>query len=255
MRGVYVVGRPEVSRRGEWMAAVLCCESGSAGEDTGPGPSAALSHRSAAALWGIANDRRGPTEVTVLRAAPVQRPGLRVHRRRSLPPGRLTVHQGIAVTGVVQTLVDLAGVTGRAAAALGDGALERMINEADRLDLVDPDGLRATLADHRGESGVARLRSLLDRHTFRLTDSELERRFLELVRRAGLPLPLTRQWVNGFRVDLHWPDPGLVVETDGLRYHRTPAQQSRDLRRDRAHAAAGMSRLRFTHWEVVHEPA
>jgi very-short-patch-repair endonuclease len=192
----------------------------------------------------------------VLRAAPVRRPGLRVHRRSSLPSERLTVHRGIPVTDIAQTLVDLAGARGKGAARIGDGALERsMVNEADRLDLVDPEDLRAGLADHRGEPGVARLRSLLDRHTFRLTDSELERRFLRLVRRVGLPLPLTRQWVNGFRVDFHWPGPGLVVETDGLRYHRTPAQQSRDLRRDRAHAAAGMSRLRFTHWELVHEPA
>jgi len=70
---------------------------------------------------------------------------------------------------------------------------------------------------------------------------------------AGLPLPLTKQTVNGFEVDFHWPDLGLIVETDGLRYHRTPSTQVRDARRDRAHALAGMTSLRFTHYEVKYE--
>jgi very-short-patch-repair endonuclease len=61
--------------------------------------------------------------------------------------------------------------------------------------------------------------------------------------------------VNGFEVDFHWPDLGLVVETDGLRYHRTPSTQARDAQRDRAHVIAGVSPLRFTHYEVKHEPA
>jgi very-short-patch-repair endonuclease len=55
-------------------------------------------------------------------------------------------------------------------------------------------------------------------------------------------------------VDFYWPDLGLVVETDGLRYHRTPATQTRDLRRDQIHAAAGRTPLRFSHWQVAHEP-
>jgi very-short-patch-repair endonuclease len=60
--------------------------------------------------------------------------------------------------------------------------------------------------------------------------------------------------VNGFRVDFYWPDLGLVVETDGLRYHRTPAQQATDRLRDQAHTAAGLTPLRFTHAQVRHEP-
>jgi very-short-patch-repair endonuclease len=60
--------------------------------------------------------------------------------------------------------------------------------------------------------------------------------------------------VNGFKVDFYWPDLGLVVETDGLRYHRTPAQQARDRIRDQTHAAAGLTPLRFTHAQVKYEP-
>jgi very-short-patch-repair endonuclease len=71
---------------------------------------------------------------------------------------------------------------------------------------------------------------------------------------AGLPRPETREWVNAFEVDFYWPGLGLVVETDGLRYHRTPAQQARDRRRDQTHTAAGLTTLRFTHAQVRYEP-
>jgi very-short-patch-repair endonuclease len=102
--------------------------------------------------------------------------------------------------------------------------------------------------------GAPVLRTVLDRRTFRLTDSELERRFLRLVRRARLPDPLTQQRLNGFRVDFYWPHLRLVVETDGLRYHRTASQQSFDRARDQAHVTAGFTVLRFTHAQVAYEP-
>jgi very-short-patch-repair endonuclease len=63
-------------------------------------------------------------------------------------------------------------------------------------------------------------------------------------------LPQTQATVNGYRVDFFWPEFGLVVETDGLTYHRTPAQQARDRVRDQAHVAAGLICLRFTHVQV-----
>lgn len=133
-------------------------------------------------------------------------------------------------------------------------AVERAINEADKYDLITPHDLRARLESHRCQAGVGRLRGILDRRTFRLTREELERRFLPLVEEAGLPLPFTNRWVNGFEVDFHWPELGLVVETDGLRYHRTPAEQARDRLRDQAHTAAGLSHLRFTHEQVRYDP-
>jgi len=68
-------------------------------------------------------------------------------------------------------------------------------------------------------------------------------------------MPLSKQHINDFEVDFFWPELGLVVETDGLRYHRTPSAQTRDARRDRAHVMAGMTPLRFTHYEVRYEPA
>ncbi|HEY6731627.1 MAG TPA: DUF559 domain-containing protein [Solirubrobacterales bacterium] len=137
---------------------------------------------------------------------------------------------------------------------LDRAGIERMINEADKYNLAHPPGLRRALDERSGEPGVARLRQILDRRTFRLTQAELERRFLPLASKSGLPVPLTGQWVNGFEVDFFWPDLGLVVETDGLRYHRTPAEQARDRLRDQAHTAAGLTQLRFTHEQVRYKP-
>lgn len=233
--GIYAVGRPELTQRGRWMAAVLSC-----------GQGAMLTHGSAAALWGIGRQRRG-IEITVRTASPRRHPGLRVYRRPTLADRDVAEHEGIPVTGVVQTLVDLAATWKRS-------LVERAVNEADRLDLINPPRLRRELEAHRCEPGVRPLRTMLDRRTFRLTRSELERHFLPLADQAGLPLPLTKQWVNGFEVDFYWPDLAFVVETDGLRYHRTPAEQARDRLRDQAHTAAGMTQLRFTHEQVYYEP-
>jgi very-short-patch-repair endonuclease len=169
-----------------------------------------------------------------------------VHRRASLGPGELAVLDRIPLTSPVLTLVDLA-------ARLSPRELEAAINEADRLELVDPETLLLRLDRVPRHPGLAPLRHRLERETFLLTDSELERRFLRLARAAGLPPPQTRARVNGFEVDFWWPELGLVVETDGLRYHRTPAQQARDHRRDQTHSLAGLRPLRFTHAQVSRE--
>ena len=233
-RGVYAVGRPQLTRLGALTAAVLAS-----------GPGAALSHEQAGEVHGLRRRRRGPIEVTVPAGVMRARPGIRLHRR-ALPEADLTTLYGIRVTGPVRTMLDLA-------ARLPERELEALVNEADRLDLVDPERLRAVLAGRGAKRGAPALRGLIGREAFALTESELERRFLPIARRAGLPPPLTQAHLNDFRVDFFWPDLGLVVETDGLRYHRTPAQQARDRRRDQAHAAAGLTPLRFTHHQVAHE--
>lgn len=190
---------------------------------------------------------RGVVEVSL--PSPFQhiRPGLRIYRRPSLRSRYITTEYGIPVTTPIQTLIDMS-------LRLDRRGTERMINEADKYDLVHPPQLREALDERSGEPGVAGLRDILDRRTFRLTKDELERRFLPLAAKAGLPVPLTGQWVNGFEVDFHWPDLELVVETDGLRYHRTPSEQARDRLRDQAHIAAGLTQLRFTHEQVRYEP-
>ncbi len=216
------------------MAAVLGC-----------GPGATLSHGGAGAHWGFRPSSL--IEVSVPAGVFRCRPGIAVHRRSNLTAADTTTHRGIPVTSPICTLIDFA-------ARLPSAELERAINEADRLGLVTPVELRAALDSTPPRPGVAVVRKTLDRRTFRMTRSELERRFIPIAVRAGYSRPLTRQWVNGFEVDFYWPDLGLVVETDGLRYHRTPAQQAVDRIRDQTHTAAGLTQLRFTHEQVRYGP-
>jgi very-short-patch-repair endonuclease len=238
MRGVYAVGRPHVEVRGRWMAALLAC-----------GPRALLSHRSAAALWDMRRAHRGEpgVEVVVPSGLPRRRPGIRVHRRRDHEaPGRCFVDR-IPVTHPVATLVDLA-------TCVPSWQLEAAINEADHRGLVDPEHLLASIDLLPRRAGMGRLRALLKAPTVALTSTQLERRFLPLAKEAGLPVPQTQIWLDGHRVDFFWPDLGLVVEADSLKYHRTPFKQARDKRRDNAHAGSGLTTLRFSDGQICHEP-
>lgn len=116
-RGVYAVGRPEVSSHGRWLAAVLAC-----------GSRALLSHSSATALWGmLAWD--GAIEVVLPAGSARRRPGIRVHRRAGLDARHRRMVKGIPVTDPISTLIDIAG-------RKPSSVVERAIREADRLGLV-----------------------------------------------------------------------------------------------------------------------
>ena len=185
--GVYAVGRRELTRHGRWMAAVVAC-----------GDGAVLSHASAAALWGIRDSERG-IEVSVPASRAPRPRGIRVHRRASLTAKDATKRHGIPVTTPACTLIDMTPRLTRA-------QTEAAVNEADQLDLIDPERLRREIDERPGRWGARTLRELLDRLTFVLTTTELERLFLPIARRAGLPKPLTQVHVNGFKVDFHWPE-------------------------------------------------
>jgi hypothetical protein len=235
VRGLYSVGREDLSPKGRWMAAVLAC-----------GESACLSHRSAGALYGFCEERYGIVEVSVRRTGNVHREGIKVHRRPALPSREVGTLDRIPITSPAQTLIDLA-------IELPTKLLLRAVNEADKLEVILADDLRLALDSYVGVPGAKRLCALLDKDTFVLTQDELERLFLPLAREVGLSLPLTGEIVNGYEVDFFWPELKLVVETDGLRYHRTPSAQAKDARRDQAHTAAGFTRLRFSHHQVKYE--
>ena len=232
-RGVFALGRPQLTQYGNWMAAVLTC-----------GPKSGLAGMAAAALYEIWASGR-EIEVCVPAHVRRRRKGIIVHRRNDF---EVTSLHGIPVTPPVLTLIDIAP-------RLTRNELQRAVSVADSRNLIDPESLRSALDDVKPRRGVALLRDTLDRLTFRLTDSELERMFIPLAVRAGLGVPLTQQWVNGFKVDFYWPHLNLIIETDGLTYHRTPSQQAVDHRRDQEHAATGTERLRFTHGQIAYEPS
>ena len=230
-KGVYAVGRRELSQEGEWMAATLAC-----------GETAALSHESAVIFWKLAKRPARPIHVSVLSQSR-SRTGIEVHRRAEL---KTTTRDGIRVTTPAQTLIDIAHTWDA-------GELEQAIGEADLRRLVSLRALR-TAATRAGRPG-APLRRVIERATFRVTQSELERRLLRIVAKAALPTPETQTRFGKHRVDFYWPAGRVVLEADGGRFHRTAAQQTRDRKRDQAHFRAGRIPLRVTHAQVFFNPA
>jgi hypothetical protein len=197
-KGVSAVGQLPLTQQGRWMAAVLAC-----------GETAALSHDSAGALWRLMKTMTGTIHVSFLSRSR-SRKGIVVHQRRELDVVR---REGIAVTSVAQTLIDL-GRHPDIEQAIGEAILRRLVT------------LRAlrTAATRAGKSG-APLRSVIDRVTFRVTQSELEREFLRLVERAGLPLPQTQTRFGRYRVDFAWPAIGLASKRTAAA--STPPRSSR----------------------------
>jgi very-short-patch-repair endonuclease len=220
------------------MAAVLAC-----------GPDASLSHRSAAALWGIAPAAGSLIDVSTGRRGLAVKPGIALHHVRYLPAGYCTKRHGIPVTSVGRTLLDLAEV-------LDPTRLGRSFEEAERLQLLDLRPLQEMLRRSRGRRGLGTMRRLVAAQAGPPdTRSELERRFLDLCRDAELPQPQINQRVLGFEVDAYWPSAKLVVELDGFAFHRTRAAFERDRARDAALQLAGFRVLRITHNRLLDEPA
>jgi very-short-patch-repair endonuclease len=230
-RGVYAVGHAALRKEGRWLAAVLAC-----------GPAAVLSHASAAAHWGLLQSEATRIDVT----APASRhgaAGLRLHRSRSLDARDTANHEGIPITTVPKTLLDLA-------ATVQPHRLERALAQAERLRLYDHNAIEDVIARANGHRGRAALARAIAREP-KFTRSELEAWFLELVRDAALPEPLVNLSLTApdhprLEVDFCWPSHRLIVELDGWETHRTRAAFEADRRRDAALQAVGWRVLRFT---------
>jgi very-short-patch-repair endonuclease len=215
------------------------------------GPGAALSHRSAAALWGIRPSARPVIEVTAARRARPGR-GIQPHRGR-LPDDEVTTVVGIPVTTVPRTLLDVAAVLPR-------HQVERAINEAEVRRLGDPLPLAALLARYPRRRGVAVARAILDdsRIGSTITRSELEERFLAFLIDHRLPRPEVNANIRignrSIECDFAWPGQSLIAELDGQAFHTTTATFERDRARDRALNVAGWRVVRIT-WLQLHDEA
>jgi hypothetical protein len=220
-RGVYAVGHTVISRNGAYLAAVLAC-----------GPQAVLSHRSAAAFWGLRPSNAPKIDVTVPHTCGVRTTQRIVVHRPVLTPDPMT-HAGIPVTTPGRTLADLA-------LALPRRQLENAVEAAERLHL--------HIAIDDDHPGAARLRNAAA-DDLPFTRSELEDAFLTLCDRHGIPRPLVNSLQEGIEVDFCWPEQRLIVETDGA-HHRTRAAVERDRARDALHTALGWRVMRFTKRQV-----
>jgi very-short-patch-repair endonuclease len=193
----------------------------------------ALSHHTAAALWGFRPPHDGAPHVTVANRDARSRQGLNVHRTRSL---NAAVHLGLPLTTAPRTLHDLAPL-------LSQGELERAVEEAVIRGLARPEELTTRPALRRAAIEEPQI-----------TRSEAERRLRRLVKAARLPRAVTNVKVAGWEVDAFWPRERLVVEVDGFAYHGNRAAFERDRRKDAALVAAGYRVVRITWRQLVDEP-
>jgi very-short-patch-repair endonuclease/predicted transcriptional regulator of viral defense system len=236
-RGVFSVGHSLISGKGLAMAAVLSS-----------GPGAVLSHRSAAELWNLLAGSRRTMEVTDPGRSRRGRRGVIVHQTRRLAPEDVAAVEGIPVTSVARTLLDLAEV-------LPKHRLEQAMEQAERLALFDLIAIRELIDRSPGRRGANKLHTLLaDAVLEPMSRRELERRFLRFCLKEKLPQPAVNAVAAGYEVDCLWPEARLVVELDSREFHTTTAAFERDRERDAVLQVAGYRVIRVTWRRLKQEP-
>jgi very-short-patch-repair endonuclease len=191
------------------MAAVLAC-----------GPGAALSHRSAAALWAITPPWRGAVDVTATGRR--RHRGITTHRSTTLTRADITRHYGIPITTPARTLHDLARV-------LPSHALTRAVNEA---------RIRNLISNANYEAGPIR--------------SDLEDDFLRFIEHHDLPRPEVNQTIAGKEVDMLYRAERLIVELDSRTFHLHRFEEDRE--RDAHFLSEGFDTLRITSRRLKRAP-
>ena len=236
-RGVYAIGH-YVPLRGQWMAAALA-----------RGPHGLLSHRAAGSLCDLIEWRGGPIDVTVPGGGLRHQRGLRPHMARNLLARDLTVIDGIPVTALPRTLLDLAAV-------FTPLELRRAYERAERLQVLDVSAVAELLDRSNGHRGAKRLAGLLayDPTLAAQAESELERSFLDLMRAHGLAMPRANVLVDGYLVDAWWPEANLVIELDGYEFHRDREAFERDRRKVGQLRLRGREAISLTYAQVTREP-
>jgi very-short-patch-repair endonuclease len=229
-RGVYRVGHTAPTLEATYLAAVRAC-----------GADAALSGKAAAFLYKLIRGPEPRPEVTTRSQKRV--PGVTTRRSRTV---EMVTYRGIPVTTVARTLVELASTL-----SLDD--LARACHEAGVKYRTTPGQVEDALARRPKTKGAAKLRKILRGDTH-VSLSQLERRFLDLLRGERLVLPETNRVVDGRRVDCRWPEQRLTVEIDGYRYHHSRHAWEQDRRREREARARGDDFRRYTYGDVFESP-
>lgn len=229
---VYAVGHTAPSHEAAHCEALLYA-----------GPGAMLGHASGLWWWQVLDRPAYPIQISTPRRVSSRR-GVEVHCRRSLARVQL---RGLAVTTVDQALLDFASIA-------SSDRLRFALANADYLNLLRLDELEALMG--RGTKGTVALRAALALHRPQLahTRSELERRLVSLAERYALPAPRCNVRLHGYLVDALWADAKLVVELDGYRAHRSPAQLRRDHQRDLELRARGYVVLRYSWDQLTNAP-
>lgn len=236
-RGVYLVG-PIMPPRAREMAAALAC-----------GPTAVVSHRTAACLWGLVSppDDDARLDVSVSYGSERRRDGIRVHRVSRLPPEDRTELTAIPITTPARTLVDFAS-------AANGRELEQALAVAEKERLVTLPELNTVLQRNRGRPGTRLLMAVLQVNGGpALTRSEAEARFLALIRQARLPPPEVNTSIETHELDFFWRAEKIAVEVDGYRYHSSMTRFESDRRRSAHLAARGIQIIPLTWRQIVED--
>ena len=235
-RGVYAVGHPKLSVRGQWFAAVLAC-----------GEGACLSHRDALAVHDLGRVPAGDPHVTAPRRRTI--PGIRCHWARSLQLQDVTVVDGLSVTTIERTVLDLA-------AEMHPNRLSDLLERLQHRNVFDLNKLTAVITRNPGHHGAAPLRAALDELTDEppITRTELERMLRRLIQDHDLPMPGFNVDVAGKCCDMVWADQRLIVETDGWETHQTRPAFEADRASDRRLATLGWLVVRVTYRQLKDEP-
>lgn len=230
--GIYRVGHSAPSIEATYLAAVWAC-----------GDGAVLSGLAAAHHYGLIKGRPPVPEVT----GPTERrvKGVLTHRARRVAAAAKT-HRGIPILSVPAVLVDIAQ-------RMAIRELARACHEAGVRYRTTPRQVDAVLARKRSAPGAAKLRMIMG-GDFRVTLSKLERGFLERLREANRPLPVTNRVASGRRVDCRWPEHKLTVELVSFQFHNSRYSWEQDHQRRREARARGDQFRTYTWHDVFEAP-
>ncbi len=236
-RGVYAVGHRRLISHAHLIAALLAA-----------GPRSFLSHRTAAAVWGLRQLAVRAIEVT----SPTGRgrTGLTIHRASTDPhPDDLCTRNGLRISSFPRLLVELAP---RESAA----ELDRLITEAVRRGILRPDKVEEALERHARRPGSARLRHALAAYRPKPDrTSELERAFDALLaRHPDIPPPLANVRIGIWEIDCYWPEQRVALELDGRPYHVAIADLEKDRYKDAKLLGMGIRPLRITDRRLESDP-
>jgi very-short-patch-repair endonuclease len=235
-RNVYAVGAQPLTQLGHWWAALLAAR-----------PSPVLSHLSSLAKRGLAAER-GPVHVTVVHRGGRNLDGVVVHRCRSIHPDDVTRIDGLPLTTLPRSLLDIAETEPLY-------RLEAVVEEADRRQLLAPNAIAACADRNPGRRGTAPLLTLLDRYVATPGAREgIEREFALFLTNRELPAPERNVLVHGLLVDCWWPQARLVVELDSRGFHEHWDQRERDVERDATLLRHGITTLRVTWRRLSDDP-
>lgn len=235
--GVFAVGHSKLTRYGWWMAAVLAC-----------GPGAVLSHQSAAALHGLLGYAGSRVHISSVsqRGRNINR--IRLHIVRNLDRADTTMLQGIPVTTIHRTLLDLAET-------VPPNRLRHAFEQAEKRELFDRNEMQRTVERNPGRHGLKTLLPLLQSSAGPPPDTRSPREddFVDLCRDHGLPMPHTNVVIEGITVDARFPGTKLIVEIDAYGTHGSRSQFEEDRRRDTILQLAGYTVLRITDRRMLTE--